>query len=70
MHDKILLELSIAMSSQPSLTIVEVIDEALNLKFATRKYDYGYMVEKVIEKWKPTNEDIYNALVTYNNVRA
>jgi hypothetical protein len=70
MHDKILLELSIAMSSQPSLTIVEVIYEALSLKYATRRYNTGYMVEKAVQKWKPTNEDIYNALVTYNNMRA
>lgn len=63
-------ELKIAMQNQPTLSVAEIIDEALSLKYATRRYNTGYMVEKVVQKWKPTNEDIYNAMITYNYVRS
>ena len=69
--DKILEQLRLAMTSQPTLSMSEIIDEALEMKFATRKYNqFSLIAEKnPTEKWRPTNYDIYSALVTYNKVR-
>ena len=69
--DKILEQLRLAMTSQPTLSMSEIIDEALEMKFATRKYNqFSLITEKnPTEKWRPTNYDIYSALVIYNKVR-
>jgi hypothetical protein len=69
--ENMLEQLRLAMKNQPSLSMTEVINEALDLKFCTRKYDeFHLIVEKNSkEKWRPTNDDIYSALVTYNKVR-
>ena len=69
--ENMLEQLRLAMKNQPSLSMTEIIDEALEMKFATRKYNQFSLIadKNTREKWRSTNDDIYSALVTYNKVR-
>ena len=71
--ENMLEQLRLAMASQPSLSMLQVINEALDMKFATRTMKYNenqiLISNNQYEKWKPTNYDIYWALVIYNKVR-
>ena len=61
-------ELSCAMRYNPDLSIKEVIKQALELKYPTSNYwldDH----DKKKTKYKVTNNDILEALKTYNNMR-
>ena len=64
---KMLEQLQIAMNKQPTLSVLQIINEALELKYSTRKYIFGF--DEEFEKWKPTNHDIQLALMKYNEVR-
>lgn len=61
-------ELSCAMRYNPDLSVMEVIELALELKYPTRNY-WLDVPDKKRMKYKATNNDILEALKTYNNVR-
>jgi hypothetical protein len=73
-HDKIVKQLSeqliVAMMKRPSNTILETINESLELVYPTRKeIPYPYTDEKCCyEKWNLTNNDIIKALKRFNEV--
>jgi len=64
-------ELSLALDSQPTLSLNELLDYVLDLKYPSRKHYSGILYEtgKETEYWRPTNEDIYKALRSYNTMR-
>ena len=60
-------ELGIAMNRNPDLTILEMIDMALDRHNATRNFYGDYLLQKQsLPKWNPSNSDIYTALKKYN----
>lgn len=61
-------ELSSAMRYNPGLNVMEVIKQALELKYPTRNYWWD-IPDKKIMKHKVSNEDILKALKQYNNMR-
>jgi hypothetical protein len=67
MNDAILEQLKIAMEYQPSLSVIQVINEAVARHFATRKTYNGVGTIKV--NWEPSNSDILVALTKFNETR-
>lgn len=66
--NELMYELSCAMRYNPDLSIMEVIEQALELKYPTRNYWLDFPDKKRM-KYKATNNDILEALKTYNNMR-
>lgn len=61
-------ELGIAMSKNPDLTVLGVIDLALERHFPTRKANvwHPFYFRTPGAAWEPTNGDILKALRNYN----
>lgn len=66
--NELMYELSSAMRYNPGLNVMEVIKQALELKYPTRNY-WKDIPDKKIMKHKVSNEDILKALKQYNNMR-
>ena len=66
MNRELTRELETAMGFNPGRSILDIINDALDLKYPTRK---NYTYSDCNEEWVPTNYDIHQALVTYNKVR-
>ena len=66
--NELMYELSSAMRYNPDLNVMEVIKQALELKYPTRNYWSGFPDKKRM-KHKVSNDDILKVLKQYNNMR-
>lgn len=72
----ILYQISIAWESHPDLTLSELVEMVCHRRYPTRNtkfYDSDKYDERPyalrVEKWKLTNNDIYQAFLHYNLTR-
>lgn len=61
-------QLKTAMDRNPGRSLLDVVNDALDYSCPSRRYTTYQLIEQFStdEKWKPTNQEIYEALVRYN----
>lgn len=65
--DQLFKQIKAAMSSNPDLSLLELIDSVCNRTFATRNYDHNMFDER--QKWQLSNNDILKAFESYNKTK-
>jgi len=72
-------QIEISMKKQPDLSLVELIEYVMKFKYPSKNLSTNYFYinsnniyvcqSDLINKWRPSNEDILKAFKTYNKIK-